>query len=227
MTRRLANGVKARELAKAAEHRGHHIRHVLRCGPQRARVFFTCAHCLHVSRTVAGLGRLKGSCGGAGERERALHTTGKQKLYVGVGVQGRRVLKRLWGLSDKEHSSLLVNSRRFSTAAPLKQWLRDVTEEGIEPHPGPSSSTSSHLPGSYMFLNVGGCANAFAVLDFVQTLEDKPAVWSLAEARASPNEQAALTRKANGLSHLVGSLDSGGSSTGSSKLEGRALHWCL
>ena len=197
MTRRLANGDKARELAKVAERRGHLVRHVLRCGPQRARVFFTCVHCLHVSRTVSALGRLKGSCGGAGERERALRTTGKQKLYVGVGVQGRRVLKRFWGLSDKEHACLMVNARRLSTAAPLKQWLRDVTEEGIEPHPGPSSSASSHLPGTYMYLNVGGCTNAFAALDLVQALDDQPAVWGLAEVRASPNEQAALTRRAS------------------------------
>ena len=197
MTRRLANGDKARELAKVAERRGHLVRHVLRCGPQRARVFFTCVHCLHVSRTVSALGRLKGSCGGAGERERALQTTGKQKLYVGVGVQGRRVLKRLWGLSDKEHACLMVNARRLSAAAPLKQWLRDVTEEGIEPHPGPSSSASSHLPGTYMYLNVGGCTNAFAALDLVQALDDQPAVWGLAEVRASPNEQAALTRRAS------------------------------
>ena len=169
MTRRLANGDKARELAKAAERRGHHVRHVLRCGPQRARVFFTCVHCLHVSRTVSGLGRLKGCCGGAGERGRALHTTGKQKLYVGVGVQGRRVLKRLWGLSDKERASLMVNAKRFSIAAPLKQWLRDVTEEGIEPRPGPCSS-SPHLSGTYMPLIVGGGATAFA-LDMAHSLD--------------------------------------------------------
>ena len=246
---------------------------------------------------------------------RALRTTGKQKLYVGVGVQGRRVLKRLWDLSDKGHASLMVNAKHFSIAAPLKQWLRDVTEEGIEPHPGPcsssshlsgthmplivgggatafaaldtvcflddsllagkladltvshlpgtfmylnggdctaafaaldmahsldgnfsaqepacllvkakrfsqadplkqwrrdvteegiepnpgacSSSSSSHLAGTYMYLNVGGCANAFAALDMVHSLDDKPGVWSLAEVRASPSEQAALTRRAS------------------------------
>ena len=48
-----------------------------------------------------------------------------------------------------------------------------------------------------MYLNVGGCTNAFAALDMVHSLDDKPGVWSLAEVRASPSEQAALTRRAS------------------------------
>ena len=83
-------------------------------------------------------------------------------------------------------------------ADPLKQWRRDVTEEGIEPNPGPyPPSSASRLAGTCMNLNVGGCTNAFAALDMVNSLNNKPGVWGLAEVRASPSEQTALTKKAS------------------------------
>ena len=51
-------------------------------------------------------------------------------LHVSQSLSVLGQLKRLWGLSAKEHAALMVNAKHFSKATPLKQWLRDVTEEG-------------------------------------------------------------------------------------------------
>ena len=48
----------------------------------------------------APLARLSTPCPGVGDRARVLRTTGKQRLYASIGAQGRRLLKRIWGLSE-------------------------------------------------------------------------------------------------------------------------------
>ncbi|CAE7247805.1 unnamed protein product [Symbiodinium sp. CCMP2592] len=202
LSKKLQDHRKAREISLQKHKLGHRIRHVLRCENDRARIIFTCSKCLHVARTRSSLARLSTPCPGVGVRARVLRTTGKQRLYASIGTQGRRLLKRIWGLSDKEHSVLMTKAKGYSTTAPLKQWLRDVTEEGIEPNPGPSTSLV-RSPWSCFHLNAGGCTNAFEALDLLQSSEVKPLVWSLAEVRASPSEQAALTRRANKMGYRV------------------------
>ena len=193
---------KARQITMQKHKLGHRIRHVLRCENGRARVIFTCARCLRVARSRSALVKLNTPCPGVGDRARVLRTTGKQRLYTSVGAQGRRVLKRIWGLTEREHAALLTRTRGCSTAAPLKQWLRDVTEEGVEPNPGPSTSLACSL-WSCFHLNAGGCTNAFEALDLLRSFEVKPLVWSLAEVRASPSEHAALTRRASKMGYKV------------------------
>ncbi|OLP76838.1 Peridinin-chlorophyll a-binding protein, chloroplastic [Symbiodinium microadriaticum] len=91
---------KARQITMQKHKLGHRIRHVLRCENDRARVIFTCARCLHVARSRSALVKLNTPCPGVGDRARVLRTTGKQRLYTSVGAQGRRVLKRIWGLTN-------------------------------------------------------------------------------------------------------------------------------
>ena len=76
---------------------------------------------------------------------------------------------------------MLLTKARNHTASRLKQWLRGVTEEGIEPNPGPSTSTS--CPTWCRFhLNADGCTNAFETLELFQTFETQPLVCSLARS---------------------------------------------
>ncbi|CAE7539387.1 unnamed protein product [Symbiodinium sp. CCMP2456] len=56
---------------------------------------------------------------------------------------------------------------------------------------------------SCFHLNTGGCANAFETLELFQTFKTQPSVWSLAEIRASPSEQTALTKRANRMGYRV------------------------
>ena len=70
---------------------------------------------------------------------------------------------------------MLLTKAKNHTAPPLKQWLRDVTEEGIEPNPGPSTSTS-YPTWSCFRLNTGRCTNAFETLELFQTFKTQPLV---------------------------------------------------
>ena len=91
-----------------------------------------------------------------------------QKLRRAKADETISMLARAMKLSKDDVDQLeKAARRRFSTqmcrVAPLQScsWLRDLTQEGIEPNPGPSCSA--------LFLNSNGTAGAHRAVQWLQS----------------------------------------------------------
>ncbi|CAE7267424.1 NRT2.2 [Symbiodinium sp. CCMP2592] len=139
---------------------------------------FTCRSCTQQWRSKAQvLKRAKQTPCGPEAREKALRA--KVRFWARMSPKWRSDVAKAWSLSSKERRALdaaAVPTRRKAS------WIRDLTEEGIHPHPGPSPASA---PLAVWSLNSQGAGHAWRVLGKVQ--EDKPHIFTLQE----PNLDAA------------------------------------
>ena len=127
-------------------------------------------------------------------------TQGEKPQKTAKNWQGQRekadqeaicLLVKKWKLTKSELDLLevkLYTQDTCQTAPPPTScsWFRDLTEEGVEPHPGPSNSLQ------LCAVNVAGRENAWALARTV--VDERPAVVILQEHCMLPDKQADLAR---------------------------------
>ena len=96
---------------------------------------------------------------------------------------GRQLL-RIWGIKKKQADVF------FRKDGDLASWKRDLTKEGIHPHPGPTRSCQVHC------LNCGGPNGAWRVLDFFSNRSKELVVVALQEIKMTTSEFQAFGRAA-------------------------------
>ncbi|CAE7238350.1 Pol [Symbiodinium sp. CCMP2592] len=123
----------------------------------------------------------------------AASTPGSEGLALATTAPGQK-------LSAAEIHSLEAKARkraprRMAKAPPLqvRQWLRDLTKEGVEPHPGPL------LRGA--FLNCGGLQGAFRAVQHLKAAQHSLVV--LCETQACAWNHAQLTSRFQQLGYRV------------------------
>ena len=133
---------------------------------------FTCRSCTQQWRSKAQvLKRAQQTPCGPEVRQKALRA--KVRFWARMSPKWRSDVAKAWSLSSKERRAL------DAAAVPTRQkasWVRDLTEEGIHPQPGPSPASA---PLAVWSLNSQGAGHAWRVLDKVQ--EDKPHIFTLQE----------------------------------------------
>ena len=84
-----------------------------------------------------------------------------------------------------EHCAKQLNKGRWGvTPLTHTRWYRDLTEEGIHPHPGPSV-----LHG--FFVNTGGLTGTYKAIQHAVECDPLPDILGFAECRANEREQKA------------------------------------
>ena len=133
---------------------------------------FTCRTCTQQWRSKAQvLQKAKQTPCGAKAREKALRA--KVRFWARMSPKWRSNVAKAWSLSCKEKRALdaaVMPTRRKDS------WIRDLTQENIHPHPGPSLSLWS--------LNSQGAAHAWKLLDKIE--EERPHVVAWQEPNLDP-----------------------------------------
>jgi len=137
---------RVKELSKRT---GHRIQAV---SITDSKIIYTCTTCLSQWNVWCGAveGASKAPCGRA---LRTLSLRMKRKWWSGAKADMQRKLLQTWRLSHQESATLhatpdRVGRKRKSEGRRRKCWVRDLTQEGIHPHPGPLDLWTVNVQGA-------------------------------------------------------------------------------
>ena len=170
------------------------VRISIPCTPPKAReqrrMVWGCRHCFSVWSRSNKL--LHSSCGGISTRLN--YIAKKDQFWVTLRkhypAQIPRLVKMLRVNRPEarklEDCAKQINKGRWGvTPLTHTRWYRDLTEEGIHPHPGPSV-----LHG--FFVNTGGLTGTYKAIQHAVECDPLPDILGFAECRANEREQKAL-----------------------------------
>jgi hypothetical protein len=152
--------------------------------------WFGCDVCTVLFQPFSGLKAHK--CPGPEGRAKVLITGGRRrfwyKLRMRKNQEGAKLLAHHWKLSQDEVAILEKTwdtmSKKPTPAA--SQWIRDLTMEGIHPHPGPSRALR------FCLINSNGRENTWALARWA--VSDRIEMCVIAEHCMLPQHQADLAR---------------------------------
>ena len=154
---------------------------------------FSCGKCTLVFQRLNAL--LEHNCRGMTGRQAILNNAQRRKFWQGQrrkkDQEAISFLVKQWKLTKSELDLLevkLYTQDKYRTAPPPTScsWFRDLTEEGVEPHPGPCNSLQ------LCAVNVNGRENTWALARTV--IAERPAVVIVQEHCMLPTKQTDLAR---------------------------------
>ena len=145
----------------------------------------TCTKCRNLCRGTFRWGQT--TCRGKVQKVQAA----QRAVWKRIADDNRQALCEAWNISMEEAQEWMASK----TIAPSKQysgWVRDLTQEGVEPNPGPRGVGR----GGFQVINcnVQSAKGAWSMVDYPWS--DKAVVITMQEIRMSDNEMSAFTRHA-------------------------------
>lgn len=106
-------------------------------------------------------------------------------------------LASAWHLSTEERKKLnkACSAAKQCPTKRKREWLRDLTQEGVEPNPGPLLRCAS--------INIQGQDNTFAFLDVLKGLAPKPCLVAMQETNLDAVKRATVLHTFNQMGYSV------------------------
>ena len=151
------------DLERLSKETGHSLVFLSSACPRRAnnrrrnRFCYTCRSCTVQWGTKKALQKgIRNTTCDEGARKVAVRN--KHRFWKRLPQDWASKLMATWKLSSAERKQL----RAVQPKRRRREWVRDLTEEGIHPHPGPNCLLSKF---SFAFCNSDGLAHAYSVMD--------------------------------------------------------------